>query len=341
MPPGSVVYVGEETEEEVRITVADYGEEYGEVREMGADEAAAHFRDEETVTWVNVDGVHDPETVRELGEAFGLHPLTMEDVANTEGRPKMDTYEDYLFVVLKVIYFDEGTEELDVDQVSIVLGENFLLSFKEKHGELFAPVLARLESGRGRIRSRGPDYLAYALMDAVVDRYFGVLEQIGEDVEELEEELITDPEVETLRSIHGLKREMIQLRRAVWPLREVVMALEREGPPFVQEETRVYLRDVYDHAVQVIDTSETLREMLSGMVDIYLSSVSNRMNDIMKVLTIIATIFIPLTFIAGVYGMNFRYMPELVHPFGYPAVLLVMVVIAGGLMVYFRRKGWV
>lgn len=224
--------------------------------------------------------------------------------------------------------------------MSLVLGENYLLSFKEKHGELFASVLERLRIGRGWIRSRGPDYLAYALMDSVVDRYFGVLEQVGEDVEELEQQLIADPEMETLRGIHGLKGEMLQLRRAVWPLREVVLGLEREGPPFVKEETSVYLRDVYDHAVQVIDTSETLREMLSGMVDIYLSSVSNRMNDVMKVLTVIATVFIPLTFIAGVYGMNLEHMPELGHPAAYPAVLLGMAAVGGALLLFFRRKGW-
>jgi len=269
-----------------------------------------------------------------------LHHLVIEDIHNTYQRPKAEDYEDFLYIVLKMISWDENLNQAQAEQVSMILGKGYVLSFKEDPGDIFDPVRVRLREGKGRIRKSGADYLAYALLDQVVDNYFLVLENLGERIESLEEELTTNPSPATLKAIHHLKRELIFLRKSVWPLREAINSLERGDSSLFQAETLVYLRDLYDHTIQVMDTIETFRDMVSGMLDIYLSSISNRMNEIMKVLTIIATIFIPLTFIAGVYGMNFANMPELQWPWGYFAVWGVMILVAGGMIIFFKRKGW-
>jgi magnesium transporter len=252
----------------------------------------------------------------------------------------MEDFEDYLFIVFKMLSYYEKESEIRSEHVSLFLGSNFVLTFQEKEGDVFASIRERIRDGRGRIRKMGSDYLAYALIDTVVDNYFSILEKIGEKVEDVEGELVTNPTTETIQSIHNLKREMIYLRKSVWPLREVVSRLERGDSELINETTVIYLRDVYDHTIQVIDAVETLRDILSGMLDLYLSSISNRMNEVMKVLTIIATIFIPLTLIAGVYGMNFRYMPELDWRWGYPTILLTMTVIGIIMLIYFKRKKW-
>jgi magnesium transporter len=239
-----------------------------------------------------------------------------------------------------MLNFDRETRELKGEQFSLILGKDYVLTFQERVGNVFDPVRERLRKARGRIRKMGPDYLAYALMDTIVDRYFTVLENMGEAVESLEEELVTDPTPETLQKIHRLKRELILLRKSVWPLREVISTLERGEFPLIKDATTVFLRDVYDHTIQVVDTIETLRDMVSGMLDVYLSSVSNRMNEVMKVLTIIATIFIPITFIAGIYGMNFKAMPELEWPFGYAFVWALIIIVGGMIIFYFKRKKW-
>jgi len=287
-----------------------------------------------------VDGIHQVEVLELLGECFGLHPLVLEDILNTDQRPKMEDFSEYIFVVLKTFSYNDQSDEVEPEQISLILGPSLVLSFQERAGDVFDPIRERIRNGKGRIRRMGADYLAYALLDSIVDHYFIVLEQVGEDVEFLEEELVTNPTPETLQTIHNLKREMIFLRKSVWPLREVIGALERGESSLIKESTGIYLRDVYDHTIQVIDTIETFRDMISGMLDIYLSSVSNRMNEVMKVLTIIATIFIPLTLVAGIYGMNFQYMPELGWRWGYPIVWLVMLVIGAVMLVYFRRKKW-
>ena len=292
------------------------------------------------VTWLDVDGIHQADVFDIVGKHARLHHLVIEDIHNTYQRPKVEDYEDYLYIVLKMISWNEETKEVQAEQVSLILGKNYVISFKEDPGDIFDPVRLRLREGKGRIRKMGADYLAYSLLDQVVDNYFLVLENLGEQIEDLEEELITNPDASTLQTIHHLKREMIFLRKSVWPLREAISSLERGESPLFQPETLVYLRDVYDHTIQVIDTIETFRDMVSGMLDIYLSSVSNRMNEVMKVLTIIATIFIPLTFIAGIYGMNFANIPELHWRWGYFVVLGVMIIIAIGMVIYFRRKGW-
>jgi len=283
----------------------------------------------------------DKITGEKLGKYFEVHPLVLEDIVNTGQRPKMEDFENYLFIVLKMFHYDEEADEIKTEQVSLVLGSNFVISFQEREGDVFHPIRERIRNAKGRIRKMAPDYLAYSLLDAIVDSYFIIMEKLGEEIENTEEKLVTNPTPATLQTIHNLKREMIFLRKSVWPLREVISALERGGSSLIQESTHIYLRDVYDHTIQVIDTIESFRDMVSGMLDIYLSSISNRMNEVMTVLTIIATIFIPLTFIAGIYGMNFEYMPELKWHWFYPkAFWLTIIVIAGFMAFYFKRKKW-
>lgn len=341
LPPGTIVHIGEKKVEKVRITIVDYDETNFEEKEAKTIQECFPFKDKPTTTWINIEGVHEPDIIEKIGGHFSLHPLLLEDIANTEQRPKMEDYGEYIFIVLKMLSYDEKTKEVKAEQVSLIFGSNFVISFQEGiQGDVFDPVRERIRNGKGRTRKMGADYLAYALVDAIVDNYFLILEKLGEKIEDVEEELVTNPASETLRGIHHLKREMIFLRKSVWPLREVISCLERGESTLIKESTKIYLRDVYDHTIQVIDTVETFRDMLSGMLDIYLSSISNRMNQIMKVLTIIATIFIPLTFIVGIYGMNFEYMPELEWPGSYFVLLGIMAIIAIFMLTYFRKKGW-
>jgi magnesium transporter len=340
LPPGTLVHVGERKVEKVRITIIDYDEHHFEEKEAKDVEESFPFKDKPTVTWINIDGLHKLEIMEKIGEHFDIHPLVLEDIVNTGQRPKMEDFVDYIFVTLKMLHYYKGGKETKIEQVSIIFGSNFVISFQESQGDVFDPIRERIRTGKGRIRKMGADYLAYALMDAVVDNYFTILERLGEGIEDMEEELVVNPTPETLQAIHHLKREMIFLRKSVWPLREVINRLERWESSLIKKATSIYLRDLYDHTIQVIDSIETFRDILSGMLDIYLSSVSNRMNEVMKVLTIIATIFIPLTLVAGIYGMNFKFMPELEMPLGYPLVLLTMLCIGALMIVYFRKKRW-
>ncbi len=340
LPPGTPVFVGEQKVEKVGISYIDYDEAQFNESAVEEIENCFPFKDTPTVTWINIDGLHQVDIIEKLGKHFDLHPLILEDIVNTHQRPKVEEFENYLFIVLKMLYYDEKSNGTQIEQVSLIVGKNYVISFQEREGDIFDPVRDRIRNGKGRIRKMGPDYLAYALMDAVVDNYFIILERNGEKVEELEDKVVSYPRPETLQEIHKLKRETIFLRRSVWPLRELINSMERGESPLIHKSTRIYLRDVYDHTIQVIDTVETYRDMLSGMHDTYLSSVSNRMNEVMKVLTIIATIFIPLTFIAGIYGMNFEFMPELKWHWAYFAVWGVIVLIAISMVIYFRRKKW-
>ena len=340
LPPGTLVHIGEKKAETPKITIMDYDEAHFQEKETKTIEECLLFKDKPTVTWINIDGLHQVEILERLGECYGLHPLVLEDILNTDQRPKMEDYGEYLFIVLRMLNYNDKSSEIEAEQISLILGTNFVLSFQEKEGDTFNPIRERIRNGKGRIRRMGADYLAYSLLDSIVDNYFIILEKLGEKIEFLEDELVTRPTPETLQIIHHLKREMIYLRKAVWPLREVIGSLERGEPPLVKETIRVYLRDVYDHTIQVIDTIETFRDMVSGMLDIYLSSISNRLNAVMKVLTIIATIFMPLTFLAGIYGMNFKYMPELEWRWSYPVVWLIMVGIGVSMLLYFRKKKW-
>jgi len=340
LPPGTLVHIGEKKAETPKITIMDYDEAHFQEKETKTIEECLLFKDKPTVTWINIDGLHQVEILERLGECYGLHPLVLEDILNTDQRPKMEDYGEYLFIVLRMLNYNDKSSEIEVEQISLILGTNFVLSFQEKEGDTFNPIRERIRNSKGRIRRMGADYLSYSLLDSIVDNYFIILEKLGEKIEFLEDELVTRPTPETLQIIHHLKREMIYLRKAVWPLREVIGSLERGEPPLVKETIRVYLRDVYDHTIQVIDTIETFRDMVSGMLDIYLSSISNRLNAVMKVLTIIATIFMPLTFLAGIYGMNFKYMPELEWRWSYPVVWLIMVGIGVSMLLYFRKKKW-
>ena len=341
LPPGTFVHIGERKADETKVRVIVYDEQQVQEQTLQAVEECLSPEGQAGVTWINVDGLHETEALGKLGEQFGLHPLVIEDILNTEQRPKVEDYGEFIFVVLKSLYHvDEQSGEPEIEQISLVLGPNYVLSFQERAGDEFEPIRERIHGSIARVRRAGADYLLYALIDVTVDQYFVVLERFGDRLESLEEELLTDPTTETLHVIHHLKQEMALVRKSMWPLREVISSLERSESLLIHESTGLYLRDVYDHTIQVLDAVETFRDMLSGMLDIYLSSVSNRMNEVMKVLTIIATVFIPLTFIAGVYGMNFRHMPELEWPWGYPSIWIVMIVLALLMVVYFRRKRW-
>jgi len=341
LPAGSLVYTGEQAVGKVDVTLIDYDEQTFEERPLHAVDECVVYKAKPTATWINVDGVHDPAMLEKIGECFGLHRLVIEDLMSVVQRPKVEDFGEYLFVVLKMLTYDEKDGRIVPEQVSLIVGDNFLLSFQEGiKGDVFPLIRDRLRAGRGKIRKMGVDYLAYSLLDALVDGYFVILEKLGDRIDLLEEDLIARPGKTVVGQIYQLKRELLFLHKAVWPLREVLAALERRESPIIQETTAPYLRDVYDHVVQVIDSVEIYRDMLSTMLDLYLSSVSFRLNEVMKVLTIIATIFMPLTFIAGVYGMNFKYMPELEWRSGYFLSLGVMGAVAVGMMVFFKRKKW-
>jgi magnesium transporter len=340
LPPGTLIHVGEAKAESSVITVIDYDENnFLEEENVSVEEAATRATGP-SVTWINVDGLADTRLIEALGNRFSLHPLTQEDILNTTQRPKLEEFDEYLFVVIKMLFIN-GNEEICAEQVSLILGDHVVISFQEQQGDVFESIRNRLRTGKGRIRKFGPAYLMYSMLDAIVDGYFSVFEKMGEWIEELEDELVTDPDPETLETIYSLKRDLIYLRRSIWPLREVVAAMGRGETTLIPEATLIYIRDVYDHVIQVADTLETYRDMVSGMLDIYLSSISNRMNEVMKVLTIIATIFIPLTFVVGLYGMNFHNMPELSWDYGYPLVLIIMMIIAVSEILYFRRRRWI
>ncbi len=294
----------------------------------------------DTVSWINIYRNQQTGILEELGSQFNIHPLVLEDIQNNIQRPKLENYDQYLFLEMNMLSWDSNSARIDAEQTSLLLGENYLITLQEHDKDVFDMVRKRIREGKSRLTLGGPDYLAYSLIDAVVDHYFLVLENIGEQIEFLEDELVKEPDPETLHAIHDLKRELIFIRKSVWPLREVISALERGDSDLFLEPTLIYLRDVYDHITQIIDTVETFREMASGMLDIYLSSVSNRMNEVMKVLTMIATIFIPLSFIVGLYGMNFKYMPELSWRWGYYMVWGVIIAVVAGMVIYFRRKKW-
>ena len=338
LPPGTLVHIGERKSEHVTVTVFRYSTtSCKELHVEQVDQLSSPA--DESVIWINVGGVHKVEMVETLGKQFSLHPLLLEDVTNTDQRPKLDDSEAYIFLVMKMLSLTDR-KDIAVEQVSFVLGKNYVISFQENGTDVFQPVRERLRGGKGRLRPSGADYLLYALVDAIVDQYFAVLELSGEQIEAVQQAVVDDPKPETLNEIHALKRQLLFVRRAVWPLRDVMTNLSRSDCPFLQHPTKVFFRDVYDHVVQIVDTIEILREMVSASLDIYLSSVSYRLNAIMRVLTVITTIFMPLSFIASIYGMNFEYMPELRSPWGYPLVLGVMAAVGVGMLVLFRNKRW-
>lgn len=338
LPPGSLVHSGERRAENIKIRVIDYDESTLDETQIEDIRECFSFKEKPTVSWINIDGLHDVDIVAHLGAHFGIHPLLQEDILSTRQRPKIEIFDDYAFIVLRMLSHVNG--KIEDEQGTLVIGTNFLLSFQEREGKVFDSVRARIRSGKGRIRRMGPDYLGHALVDAIVDDYFVFLEKLGDDMETLSEGLIDNPTVDQLHEIYQLRNTVIGIRKSVWPLREVIGGLQRAESVWLNETTLPYLRDVYDHTIQVIDTVETLRDTTSGMLDLYLSTVSHKMNEVMKVLTIIATIFIPLTFIAGIYGMNFEYMPELGWRWGYFGTLFGMLLVGVLMLLHFRRKKW-
>ncbi|MCM2264368.1 MAG: magnesium/cobalt transporter CorA [Desulfuromonadales bacterium] len=340
LSPGTLLHIGERRLDKAVLDLVSYTPEAIEQRdELSPDECLESCRNP-GLHWVNLLGIHDVPLVEQLGRGFGLNSLALEDLLNTEHRPKAENFGDSLLVILKTLSFDEKLGRLASEQVSIALTSNAVLSIQEQPGDVFDGVRERLRAPHGRHRQRGSDYLAYSLIDSVVDSYFPVLERLGEVLNDIEEDLADRPQRATLQRIHALKRDLMIVRKAVWPLREVVSGLEREGSELIDERTIPFLRDLYEHLIQIIDTVEIYRDSVSGLLDLYLSSVSQRTNEIMKVLTVMATIFIPLTFMVGVYGMNFDYMPELHWRWGYPALWLLMLFCVAGMLVTFRWRRW-
>ncbi|MHC1605324.1 MAG: magnesium/cobalt transporter CorA [Candidatus Methanofastidiosia archaeon] len=322
------------------ISIIDYDKTHLQEKETKKVEECLPFKDKSTITWINVDGIHDKDILKKIGKYFNLHLLTLEDIVTTEQRPKIEDFGEYIFIVLKMLYCGENDTKINAEQVSLILGPNYVISFQEKKGDVFNPIRERIRNTQGRIREMKADYLAYTLMDAIVNNYTMVLEKVGEEIGHMEERVVINSKPTTLQAIHKLKRKMLFFRKSIWPLREILNELERGESTLINKTTVTYLRDVHDHTIQIIDTIETFQDMLLGMVDIYLSTISNKTNEVMKALTIIATIFIPLTFITGVYGMNFRYMPEIDWRWGYFFAWFVMGTIAVIMMFYFRKKKW-
>ena len=340
LAPGTLVYIGEQKIDQIRITLIDYDKKGFQEKKIENIEECFPFKDKPTITWINIDGLHDTCIIEKIGKHFDLHPLVLEDILNTGQRPKFEDLDKYIFVVGKMMYYDDQENETKTEQISFILGQNFVISFQEKLGDVFDPIRERIRQAKGRIRKEKADYLLYALLDSIVDNYFIILEKVGDKIENLEEIVVKSPEPASLQTIHALKREMIFLRKSVWPLREVINNLGKTDSKLIQSSINIYLRDIYDHTIQIIDTVETFRDMLSGLHDTYLSSISNKMNEIMKVLTIFAAIFIPLTFIAGIYGMNFQFMPELSWRWGYFAVWGVILTVGITMIIYFKKKKW-
>jgi magnesium transporter len=332
------MYIGENPVEAARISIIHYSQSELEEIEIEQIEECFSFKDRQTVNWINVDGLH-AGIIAQLGQCFEIPSLALEDILNTHQRPKLEDFGSGLFIVLKMLSCDPRRQGIQIEQVSVILGSNYVLSFQEREGDVFEPVRQRIRNNKSHLRKNGPDYLTYALLDAIIDNYFLILEMVGEQIATVEDELLANPTPQTVQTIHYLKREMIYLRKSVWPLREVISGLSREEVALISPNTRIHLHDVHDHTIQVIETIETYREMLAGMLDLYLSTTSNKMNEVMKVLTIIATIFIPLSFIAGIYGMNF-YIPEVHWSWGYPLILSLMFLISLGMLAYFRKKKW-
>ncbi len=341
LPPGTFIHVGEKKVEQTDIQLFSYN--VSSLREVSSPSAEEilNWVDPSTICWINVSGLFQTDIIQKIGEHFGLHPLIIEDILDTNHRPKIEDHGNYLFTSIKMLYPDKDSSRIIYEQVSLILGEHFVLTFQEGGRDVFDPVRERIRTAKGKTRAMGADYLAYTLMDAIVDHYYVVLEQIGEHIESTEEQLVINPTNEIMKDIHSLKNELLFLRRTIWPLRDVIGFLERGDTDLIAQGTTIYFRDVYDHTIQVFDTCELFRDIISGMRDTYLSSLSNRLNEVMKVLTVFSTIFIPLTFIVGIYGMNFEFMPELKWYWSYPALWVFMISVVIIMVRYFRKRRWI
>lgn len=339
LPPGTLMHIGDKLADTPEIIYIEYADEHC-IDKKNIDLNHLPETKEEIVQWLNIDGLHDVESIEKIGKKYGIHNLALEDILNTDQRPKSEEFEDYNFVALKMLIWNKNLKEIESEQVSLIQKANFLVSFQEKKGNCLEPIIKRLKEGKGRIRKAGQDYLLYAIIDTIIDNYFLLVEELEYEIELIEDEVLKNPNNGTLQKIEKLRRELIYLRKMIWPTREMINNLLRNESGLMSNNTKLYMRDVYDHSIQVIESIDTFRETLTGLMDIYLSSVSNKMNSVMKTLTVFTTIFMPLTFIVGVYGMNFDYMPELHYKLAYPVTIGVMILIAGIMFIYFKMKDW-
>lgn len=340
LPPGSLIHIGEKLVDRVSITLIDYTENSFKEKQVESMEDCREALVTPSISWINMIGLHDVSYFKQIQDVFGVHPLVLEDILHTAQRPRMEDYGDYIYVVIRMMFPDKDNHHIVSEQVSMIIGNEFILTFQEVEADIFNQIRERIRLSKGKIRRSGADYLAYCLIDAIVDNYFVILEEIGEKIENLQEQVLDQPAPDTLSAIHSAKRDMIFLRKALWPVRELVSGLMRSESMLIKESTNIFLRDVYEHSVQVIETIETLRDMLSSALDIYLSSTSNRMNEVMRVLTVISTLFIPLTFIVGIYGMNFENMPELKMRYGYAGIWIIMMLTVAGMIYFFKKRKW-
>lgn len=341
LPPGSLIHVGDVLEAETSISVIDYSKESIVEKKIQSVDEILQYKDSDTVTWVIIEGLANVDIVERIGTIFGVHQLVLEDILNTHQRPKFEEYDDHIYIVLKCLLLEGKQFTVNYEQISLLLLNNFVFLFKEKKDALFNPVQQRIRTSKGRLRSMGADYLTYTILDTVVDQNFILIDSLDEAITSLEDTLlVSEPTPDTLNKIQRLKREIITIRRHVSPIRELLAEMLRSESELISEKTHVYLRDVSDHAIRVIESIESYRDILTGLLDIYISSISNKMNEVMKVLTVFASIFIPLTFLAGIYGMNFEYMPELKWKWAYPALWIAFITIPVVLLVYFKRKKW-
>ena len=340
LPPGTLIYTGDKVKEKPKIKITDYNEELYNYQEFSEIQKNLTKIEKNLIRWIDIYGLAEVKVIEEIGHQFSLHPLVLEDILSPNQRPKLEDYGSYIFAVIKKLIWNQEKDEFEYEQISSILGENYVISFQERDTNLFNPIYERIQVPKGKVRLMHADYLFYVLIDIIIDNYFIILERVGEDIENIEDILIKNPEPETLQLIYRLKRSSIELRKSIWPIREVINKLQREQSDLIRDELQIYLRDIYDHIFRISDLLENYRDIIFGMLDMYLSSVSNRMNDIMKVLTIISTIFIPLTFLAGLYGMNFTYMPEFSQPLAYPILIFTMIIIAIIMLYYFKRKRW-
>lgn len=340
MAPGSLVHVGEVHITRSRISLLSYNKETIEERAVESMEDISQYKDLQAVTWVIVEGLSNVEVIESVGKLFDVHPLVLEDILNTHQRPKFEEHENYLYIVLKGLLPEEETFSIHYEQISILVFENVVFTFKEKVDDMFMPVIQRIKNSRGRFRSLGTDYLAHAILDIIVDQNFGIIDSLAETIDAVEEEILTNPTASSLKTMQSVKREIVYMRRFISPLRELLAALLRSDSRLIKEHTLIYYRDVLDHVLRVSESLDSYRDILSNLLDVYNSSISNKMNEVMKVLTVFASIFIPLTFIVGIYGMNFEYMPELKWRWAYPALWVSFVVITVSLLVYFKKKKW-
>ncbi|MDG1729784.1 MAG: magnesium/cobalt transporter CorA [Algibacter sp.] len=338
--PGSIIYTGKKEHQKLFIESFDYNKEHCTVKELDSVQESFEYKLTDSITWINLNGLNHVDEIEKLGAHYNLHPLVLEDIVNISQRPKIDEYDDYLFVSLKMLYYD-NEQNIISEQVSFVLGKNYVLSFQESEGDVFDQVRDRIRNAKGRVRTMQSDYLLYVLIDAIVDHYFNVIETLSDKIEYFETTIFSgEADDDISQKIQNLKREILRVRRNIFPLREVISRIEKNENKLIHKKTITYYRDIYDHLIQVSENIDIYREMIWSLMDMYMTSISNKMNEVMKVLTIMASIFIPLTFIAGIYGMNFEYIPELKYKYAYFILWGVMIVLFVGMLYYFRKKKW-